>query len=428
LQQNLQLDVERLDSVAVAPPADSKLAPNFNENLLSLVTAYGLAVQGMGEAKVESSLLPAKIRREKMWKEKTKWFAAAAALFCVGTGLSAGSWYVHHLQFKSKESVQAEIDRIKAEGTRLSGEWQSIQDAGGPERQRILNIRSTEKYRTLWGDLMADIVAALPTPQKEVLDPDPEVVKKIPRSERELVSIDRLEFRYVDNLQPMLQGRLANFASLFGMTINAPPAPVNPTFAGEFGPAGEPPPDPNAPPGPNAPRGFLVMARLTTPHKSSSKIVNDTFVANLLKIKPAPGKPPGPYAIVKAEIVGSQKIMDDQTRMSQMKTNYDQALRSLGLAAAPAAATPFGGSGFGSGVCGGEGRFGGGGLFGGGGFPTGGGWNPSGTASTPEDNAAFLDRQTGEDVRHDSQVTVFFVVQLDPPAPPPPAPQASAGQ
>src|SRR3954453_12486442 len=92
LQQNLQMDVERLDSLGAQPPTDPKLVPTFNENMLSVVSAYGLALQALGDTKVTSSLLPAKIRREKMWKEKTKWFGAAAALFVIGTGLVAAKW------------------------------------------------------------------------------------------------------------------------------------------------------------------------------------------------------------------------------------------------------------------------------------------------------------------------------------------------
>src|SRR4051794_15204401 len=101
LQQNLQLDVERLDSLAAGAPSDPKLATAFNENLLSMSAAYGLAIQALGGAKIESSLLPQSIKSAKAWREKTKWFAAAAALFCVGTGIAYGSLYLHDAQSRS---------------------------------------------------------------------------------------------------------------------------------------------------------------------------------------------------------------------------------------------------------------------------------------------------------------------------------------
>jgi type IV pilus assembly protein PilM len=98
LQQNLQLDVERLDRLAAAPPADSKLAATFNENALAMVSAYGLALQTLGDSKITSSLLPARIRREKLWQEKTKWFAAPAARLVQGTAVPNRSSLIHNNQ------------------------------------------------------------------------------------------------------------------------------------------------------------------------------------------------------------------------------------------------------------------------------------------------------------------------------------------
>src|SRR5215217_5407149 len=77
LQQNLQLEVERLDTMGAGAPADPKQGAAFQDNILSMVSAYGLALQGMGEGKITSSLLPARIRRERLWQDKTKYFAAA---------------------------------------------------------------------------------------------------------------------------------------------------------------------------------------------------------------------------------------------------------------------------------------------------------------------------------------------------------------
>src|ERR1700722_12976108 len=94
LQQNLQLDVEKLNELTAGAPTDAKLAATFNQNLLSLVSAYGLAIQAMGESKITSSLLPQKIRREKIWGDKTKWFAASAAIFAVGAGVAFSGYYL----------------------------------------------------------------------------------------------------------------------------------------------------------------------------------------------------------------------------------------------------------------------------------------------------------------------------------------------
>ena len=49
LKQNLQLEVERVDALLGGAPEDPKEAAAFNKNLLSVVGAYGLALQAVGE-------------------------------------------------------------------------------------------------------------------------------------------------------------------------------------------------------------------------------------------------------------------------------------------------------------------------------------------------------------------------------------------
>lgn len=414
LQQNLTLDIERLDTMNVAPGQDSKLAPNFSENVLSLVTATGLAIQGLGDAKVDSSLLPQKIRREKMWKEKTKWFGAAAALVCLGTGVAAASWFVQKFQFELPENRdrQTKINQIRDDGKRLNDAWQAIQDSGGPERQRIVNIRSLEAHRALWGSLLADVAKALPAAPTTA-----DELKKTPRKERKVISIDSLQTIYEPNLTPILAADLSNVASRFGLNITvAAPTGVDP---GAIPPPEAPPADAAA--DPNAPHGFLVLARLTTPNQAGPGLIDETFIRNLLKIGPNAQNPKVAYAIPKVQMLQYQQLKQNQSRLSKMQSDYTQATSAQGLQPAntgfSGAGSPFGGGGerpFGGS------QFGGGGPTFGGGAPTfGGGAQPGGQ----DDSAAYIDRITGEDVRDDWEITVLFVVQMDPTAP---APTASA--
>src|SRR5688500_5239695 len=165
LQQNLQLDVERLDTFGAGAPPDPKQAAMYQDNVLSLVSAYGLALQAMGEGKITSSLLPARIRRERMWQEKQKFFAAAAALFVLGTGIGFASLFVQRMSYESSDAKSArdDIQRIQGEAARLSGEWDRIQGAGATDRQRILNVRSLTQYRDLYTTLLKDIHTSVPT-------------------------------------------------------------------------------------------------------------------------------------------------------------------------------------------------------------------------------------------------------------------------
>ncbi len=61
--------------------------PVFKENLLSFPVAYGLALQGLGLAKLKTNLLPPEIHVERQIRAKKPWAAAAAAMFLAGTAI-----------------------------------------------------------------------------------------------------------------------------------------------------------------------------------------------------------------------------------------------------------------------------------------------------------------------------------------------------
>ena len=89
----------------------------------------------MQESKITSSLLPAAIQRERLWKEKTKWFAGAAAMFVVGTGVAFGSYYTQKLSYDGKNEVRAKISSVQAEASKLDKGWSDIEQRGSSDRQ-----------------------------------------------------------------------------------------------------------------------------------------------------------------------------------------------------------------------------------------------------------------------------------------------------
>ena len=49
---------------------------------MSFGVAYGLALQGLGQAQITSNLLPPEIAKQVVWRKKTPWFYGAAAAWC----------------------------------------------------------------------------------------------------------------------------------------------------------------------------------------------------------------------------------------------------------------------------------------------------------------------------------------------------------
>ena len=427
LQQNLAMDVERLDSIAAGAPTDPKLVPTFNENLLSVVSAYGLALQAMGETKITSSLLPAKIRREKMWKEKTKWFGAAAALFCIGTGLAGGKYLFDNFRFNQAHSEHApSINSVKSQATNLDSQWSQIENVGGPESEQFKKIANLGAYRTLWHDLLVDIYGALPAGQKKLDASKPDEIKKTPRQQRKIVLIDQVRSRYVSNL-----GQLVNdpkFADHHGSD--------NPAMAGGMQPGAQPgaPPaegtDPAAagPPPQNAAlakpdsAGFIVTLRCTSPFAQAvdpQNLVDKDFIGQLLNIKPSDGRKQMEYAVVRAGITSAGKVKQNQSRLQQLQAQYQAALRARqmaeqlqnrGTGGARPPGTPV--------------------------QPTN-QWDPNVAAAPPGqpgatgvDPEAYKDPTLEESVLEDWEFTIVLAVMLDPPTytPAPPAEGQPAGQ
>ena len=86
LQQNLQIEVEKMTGFNRLNTAGHEKKPEFVDNLMSLGVAYGLALQGLGLAAVESNLLPPEIRKSILWKKKRPWFGVSAACLALAAG------------------------------------------------------------------------------------------------------------------------------------------------------------------------------------------------------------------------------------------------------------------------------------------------------------------------------------------------------
>jgi type IV pilus assembly protein PilM len=438
LQQNLSLDVERLDNIAAGAPSDPKLAATFNENLLSVVGAYGLAVQAMGEGKITSSLLPASIRREKLWKEKTPIFAAAAAVFCIGTGVALTGYFLQDVKYKGGEEARTQITRIKTEGEALDKEWSDLENSGQSDRDIIKNVLSLQKYRDMWRHMLHDVENAVPLPRKEVLEglqkQDAELIKKVPRGERELVIIRSMNTQYVPNIGPLLDPKadLKKYATE-GAGAILPAAAAAPSmmeqgmydegvvFADGSMVGGEALMDPMAMGGggtgagvsgpqtltiagaaASGQRGYLITIKGITPNANGTSLVQTKFCGALEKVQPTKETPSMNYAFKRAVLTGANLVSANTPRLTELKTIYAEMLRTRPQPTAQPTVVP--------------------------------GLDPllqrqalaQPAQPAVEDPAPYMDRVTNEDIRNDTEFTVVLVVLLDPPAWAPPAPAEGA--
>ncbi|WP_193788996.1 type IV pilus assembly protein PilM, partial [Zavarzinella formosa] len=89
LAEKLQLDVRKPAKFARITGEAVTGAPVFMENLLSYPVAYGLAIQGLGVARLATNLLPPEISFDRKIRAKKPYAVAAAASLLLGTTVLA---------------------------------------------------------------------------------------------------------------------------------------------------------------------------------------------------------------------------------------------------------------------------------------------------------------------------------------------------
>ena len=386
LQQNLQIDVQRLDGFSGGAPEDGKLAALLNENLGSLTTAYGLAVQAMGDAKITSSLLPETIRKAKLWREKTPWFALTAACFVVGTLGATAKWYLDSQQYDAKQAERAKISGIIANGQKDGSDYDQQVSAGQSKRNQITYVNGMLADRNVWQSMYTDISGKVPAmADKSVGD-----IKAIAREKRPQIGVQSFSSEYRPHVADLMSLSDTEFKHL-GVAGGAMPPPT-PTVEGAAAQ-----PASALPAGLENARGFLLTLRCSTPNIAGSTFVQTNLVNVLthdLGLSDAAKK--RHYYIARAAIATDVKVKDDPALMGLIKQTGGGSNLFVKPVDVPAAPAPFGGRGPGA--------------------ASGGAAAP---APGPDPNAPVIlvpDPVTGEEMANDASVTVLVAVVLDPQA------------
>ncbi|HEY0007409.1 MAG TPA: type IV pilus assembly protein PilM, partial [Tepidisphaeraceae bacterium] len=333
LQQNLQLPVEKIDSLGGGLPNDPKLAATFGDNLLSVVSAYGLAVQAMGTSAVTSSLLPRTIQRERMWQDKTKWFGLAAALFVAGVTVVGARYFLDSLQLQNGERIRTLNQTTLQNATRLSQQWSTVQSAGEAERTLIANLQTLADGKHLWRDILTDVIGALPQPPEPLAtalrERNIEAIKQVPRGERMVVQLDELSSVYDPALMPRLTadaGWRPAPMSISGGSATTFGEPTQPGASrmNQDGTAGVQP-DPTG-----KGRGFIITMRVTcplNPQPGSQTPRAEAFIGGavekaMLSLAPNPREPNRRYAVRKFWILQRTQFFQNQARLAKLRADY----------------------------------------------------------------------------------------------------------
>ncbi|MBS0261278.1 MAG: type IV pilus assembly protein PilM, partial [Planctomycetes bacterium] len=177
LQQNLQMDVERVDGFN-AVSGDAVLnAPLFQDNLLSFAISYGLALQGLKITRVHTSLLPPEIRTARLIRKKKPWAVAAAAMVLLTLTLSTISYArvwgtVSTSRFGAAENKANGVVKNKND---MKSAYEKGKTDNTNARKELEDLTSFSQKRTPWLEVYKAVNACLPrdVTDEEIDEEDP---------------------------------------------------------------------------------------------------------------------------------------------------------------------------------------------------------------------------------------------------------------
>jgi len=293
LRQQMQIDVKRLDEFKRINLEHERKAAEFSDLSVNLATAYGLALQGVGLERVHANILPIRNVKQRVWKMKQPWFAAAALFVLAATAAAWVRLEVGKSEFRS--AVQENTPRIEmtiGRATRYVKSWREMEGGADPRRQ-IENLRRILDYRDVWPKLMQDITYALRSMggQPELLVADYEAIQAIPRPERRRIYIDSIEAEYrfgadgtgAAPTRPGRQPQRRTIEDIWGRQKGENGAGRNkPGRAQASGEGLE---------GVHQPPAFIVKVKGTTPYHDGPKFISQYFIKWLQDNSRRPNRP-----------------------------------------------------------------------------------------------------------------------------------------
>jgi len=183
-------------------------SPQFKENMHAFGNCYGLCLQGLGQAKLKTNLLPKEILTERLIRAKKPWaLATAAALmlaFAINFFFEYAEWYkVHEIMKHGEVSWGDAIKLVDDVQQKLNSN--KSEDSGKVDRLGKLvalgkELSGNADRRLLWMELLKAINRALPQDEgvtSAEMIPDP---KTLPISKRKELHIEYVESQYFPDL------------------------------------------------------------------------------------------------------------------------------------------------------------------------------------------------------------------------------------
>ncbi len=202
LQQTLQITVERPDSFKRLGMGPGVSPAKFHENVSGFGIVYGLALQGLGIARIESNLLPRSIVRSMAWASKGKYFIAAACMLLATALLCFGRTGWDKMNHSKNSPVRDSTGRILKILDDAKAKLDAEKRKGDDSAAIIKKEFEPFNYREMIPYLHEIIISALPNEKNNPTQAglyqafakgDVKEIKEMPRKARKQIFVTNME-------------------------------------------------------------------------------------------------------------------------------------------------------------------------------------------------------------------------------------------
>lgn len=204
VSQSLGMELEKVDEFTKLTGDDVKKAPVFADNILSFAVAYGLALQGLKQSRIQTNLLPNEIRVERLIRAKKPMALVGAAALLLGLGIyswSSGSGYAHA---KAAADETKKTDIVLSTANNLKTQYEAKRDEVIGARKAAANIIRGSEERVNWPIFYRLINDSLPRPNGSNLPNYPLWDTEVPRTKYYTIDAQRAYDVLLERVQQAL--------------------------------------------------------------------------------------------------------------------------------------------------------------------------------------------------------------------------------
>ncbi|MCE9555353.1 MAG: type IV pilus assembly protein PilM [Planctomycetes bacterium] len=203
LSQNLGFEVDEVESFNTMGGPSVVTAPAFRSNVLCFGVAFGLALQGVGQGKLATNLVPVEMIRERIILAKKPWALAAALMLAFAALVSFMLlwWPWSQIQVAKDKSwieVSKRLKEVDTKSQDLINRFKTSQDKFNQLRTQGDDLVKRIDQRLAWPDMLSAVNQSLPH------DAPGKLPEELP--DRRQIHVEDLQVQPFDNLSQWANG------------------------------------------------------------------------------------------------------------------------------------------------------------------------------------------------------------------------------